>query len=84
MITPTEGEYTMTVYADFFNDKGNVRPAARSLAKNDGFAIVKAALEAAGHTVLVDGQGSLYIQVGVANEQPIYFRLDNAITTSVR
>lgn len=74
----------MKIYADFFNDKGNVRPAARSLAKNDGFEAVKTALEAAGYVVSVDAQGSLYVQVGTANGQPVYFRLDNAVTTSIR
>lgn len=74
----------MKTYADFFNDKGNVRPAARSLAKTDGFETVKAALEAAGYEVLVDGAGSLYIQVGVANGKPVYFRMDNAVTLTVK
>ena len=74
----------MKVYADFFNDKGNVRPAARSEAKNDGYEAVKAALLAAGLEVAVDASGSIYVTLGTANAKPVYFRMDNAVTVTIK
>ena len=88
-MTPTKGKYYMKTIANFYNEKGNVRPAARSEAKTEGFNLVKAALEAAGLPVTVDGFGSLYVPVGVAvdaegAETTVLLRLDNVITTTVR
>lgn len=78
----------MKHFAEFYNDKGNVRPAARSEAKNLGFEMVKSALEAAGYEIHIDGTGSFYVTVGDATGPsgtvPVYLRLDNAVTTVLK
>lgn len=75
----------MKTYTDFLTDKGNVRPAARALAKADGIAAITAALEDAGHDVTVDTLGSLVVKVGVTDSgTPIFVRLDAVVTTVVR
>lgn len=75
----------MKTYTDFLTDKGNVRPAARALAKADGLAAIVSALNDAGHDVSTDANGSLVVQVGKTdNGTPIYVRLDAVITTIVK
>jgi hypothetical protein len=75
----------MKTYTEFFNEKGNVRPAARALAKADGLASITAALDNAGLVVATDSFGSLVVKVGVAdNGTDIYVRLDAVVTTEVR
>jgi hypothetical protein len=75
----------MKTYTEFFNDKGNVRPAARALAKADGLASITDALDNAGLVVVTDSFGSLVVKIGVAdNGADIYVRLDAVVTTSVR
>lgn len=75
----------MKTYTDFLTDKGNVRPAARALAKADGLAAIVSALNDAGHDVSTDANGSLVVQVGKSDTgTPIYVRLDAVITTVVK
>lgn len=78
----------MKHFAEFYNDKGNIRPAARSEAKNLGFEMVKSALETAGYEFHIDGTGSFYVTVGdatgPAGTAPIYYRLDGAITVNLK
>lgn len=75
----------MKTYTEFFNDKGNVRPAARALAKADGLASITDALDNAGLVVVADSFGSLVVKVGVAdNGTDIFVRLDAVVTTLVR
>jgi hypothetical protein len=75
----------MKTYTDFINDKGNIRPAARALAKADGLAAIVSALNDAGHDVSTDTSGSLLVQVGVAQDgTPVYIRLDAVVTTTIR
>lgn len=74
----------MKTYTEFFNEKGNIRPATRSLVKADGIASITAALNDAGMDVAVDSLGSLVVKVGVADGQDIYIRLDAVVTTTIR
>ena len=75
----------MKTYTDFLTDKGNVRPAARALAKADGLAAITDALDNAGLVVATDSLGSLVVKVGVSdNGTDIYIRLDAVVTTQVR
>jgi hypothetical protein len=75
----------MKTYTDFLTDKGNVRPAARALAKADGLAAITDALDNAGLVVVADSLGSLVVKVGVSdNGTDIYIRLDAVVTTEVR
>jgi hypothetical protein len=75
----------MKTYTDFLTDKGNVRPAARALAKADGLAAITDALDNAGLVVVTDSLGSLVVKVGVSdNGTDIYIRLDAVVTTEVR
>jgi hypothetical protein len=75
----------MKTYTDFINDKGNIRPAARALAKADGLAAIVSALNDAGHDVSTDSLGSLVVKVGVAQDgTSIYVRLDAVVTTTIR
>jgi hypothetical protein len=75
----------MKTYTDFLTDKGNVRPAARALAKADGLAAITDALDNAGLVVATDSLGSLVVKVGVSdNGTDIYIRLDAVVTTEVR
>ena len=75
----------MKTYTDFLTDKGNVRPAARALAKADGLAAITDALDNAGLVVVADSLGSLVVKVGVSdNGTDIYIRLDAVVTTLVR
>lgn len=75
----------MKTYTDFLTDKGNVRPAARALAKADGLASITAALDLAGFDVSTDTLGSLVVKVGTTdNGSAIYVRLDAVVTTSIR
>jgi hypothetical protein len=73
----------MKKYPEFFNDKGNVRPAARSEAKADGLAMAHDAL--ASLDVSVDSNGSFLVPIGTAGDgTTIYLRLDAVVTTTVR
>jgi hypothetical protein len=75
----------MKTYTDFLTDKGNVRPAARALAKADGLAAITSALNRAGLDVSTDANGSLVVEVGSTdNGTAIYIRLDAVITTIVK
>jgi hypothetical protein len=75
----------MKTYTDFINDKGNVRPAARALAKADGLAAITDALSNADLTVDTDSQGSLVVLIGKTTDgTSIYVRLDAVVTTSIR
>jgi hypothetical protein len=75
----------MKTYTDFLTDKGNVRPAARALAKADGLADITNALNNFGLPVSVDSLGSLVVKVGMTDTGlPIYVRLDAVVTTSIR
>lgn len=75
----------MKTYTDFLTDKGNVRPAARALAKADGLAAITSALNKAGLDVSTDANGSLVVKVGSTdNGTAIYIRLDAVITTVVK
>jgi hypothetical protein len=75
----------MKTYTDFLTDKGNVRPAARALAKADGLAAITSALNDAGLDVSTDANGSLVVEVGSTdNGTAIYIRLDAVITTIVK
>jgi hypothetical protein len=75
----------MKTYTDFLTDKGNVRPAARALAKADGLAAITEALDNAGLIVVADSLGSLVVKVGESdNGTDIYIRLDAVVTTEVR
>jgi hypothetical protein len=75
----------MKTYTDFLTDKGNVRPAARALAKADGLAAITSALNDAGLDVSTDANGSLVVEVGSTdNGTAIYIRLDAVITTVVK
>jgi hypothetical protein len=75
----------MKTYTDFLTDKGNVRPAARALAKADGLAAITSALNDAGLDVSTDTNGSLVVEVGSTdNGTTIYIRLDAVITTIVK
>jgi hypothetical protein len=75
----------MKTYTEFLNEKGNVRPAARALAKADGLAAITDALDNAGLVVVVDSLGSLVVKIGVTDTgSDIYIRLDAVVTTSIR
>jgi hypothetical protein len=74
----------MKTYTDFLTDKGNVRPAARALAKADGLASITAALDLAGLKVSTDSLGSLVVKVGTTGNTDIYVRLDAVVTTNIR
>ena len=75
----------MKTYTDFLTDKGNVRPAARALAKADGLAAITEALDDAGLVVSTDSLGSLVVKVGTTdNGTAIYVRLDAVVTTDIR
>jgi hypothetical protein len=74
----------MKTYTDFLTDKGNVRPAARALAKADGLASITAALDLAGLNVSTDSLGSLVVKVGTTGNTDIYVRLDAVVTTNIR
>jgi hypothetical protein len=75
----------MKTYTEFFNEKGNVRPAARALAKTDGLAAIVSALTKSSLSVKTDDLGSLYVLVGTtSNGDDIFVRLDAVITTSIR
>jgi hypothetical protein len=75
----------MKTYTDFLTDKGNVRPAARALAKADGLAAITSALNDAGLDVSTDSNGSLVVLVGnTDNGTSIFVRLDAVITTIVK
>jgi hypothetical protein len=75
----------MKTYTDFLTDKGNVRPAARALAKAEGLDLITNALTDAGLDVSVDSFGSLVVQVGSTDSgTAIFVRLDAVVTTVVR
>ena len=75
----------MKTYTEFLNEKGNVRPAARALAKADGLAAITDALDNAGLVVVADSLGSLVVKIGVTDTgSDIYIRLDAVVTTSIR
>ena len=75
----------MKTYTDFLTDKGNIRPAARSLAKADGLAAIITALDNAGLDTMSDSNGSLVVKVGVTdNGTPIFIRLDAVVTLVVK
>lgn len=75
----------MKTYTEFFNEKGNVRPAARALAKTDGLAAIVSALTKAGLSVKADSLGSLNVLVGTTdNGSDIFVRLDAVVATSIR
>jgi divalent metal cation (Fe/Co/Zn/Cd) transporter len=75
----------MKTYTEFLNEKGNVRPAARALAKTDGLATIVTALENDGLDVSTDSLGSLVVKVGVTDTGlPIFIRLDAVVTTLIR
>ena len=75
----------MKTYTEFFNEKGNVRPAARALAKTDGLAAIVSALTKSSFSVKTDDLGSLYVLVGTTDKgDDIFVRLDAVITTSIR
>jgi hypothetical protein len=75
----------MKTYTDFLTDKGNVRPAARALAKADGLSAITSALNKAGLDVSTDANGSLVVLVGnTDNGTSIFIRLDAVITTIVK
>jgi hypothetical protein len=75
----------MKTYTEFLNEKGNVRPAARALAKTDGLAAIVTALENDGLDVSTDSLGSLVVKVGVTDTGlPIFIRLDAVVTTLIR
>lgn len=75
----------MKTYTDFLTDKGNIRPAARSLAKADGLAAIISALDDAGLDTVSDTNGSLVVKVGVTESgSPIFIRLDAVVTLVVK
>jgi hypothetical protein len=75
----------MKTYTEFLNEKGNVRPAARALAKADGLTAITDALDNAGLVVSTDSLGSLVVKIGVTDTgSDIYIRLDAVVTTSIR
>lgn len=74
----------MKTYTEFFNEKGNVRPAARALAKTDGVAAIVSALTKSGLSVKTDSTGSLNVLIGTTGTTDIFVRLDAVITTNIR
>ena len=74
----------MKTFAEFFNDKGNVRPAARKEAKEYGIEMVRNAFEEAGIVGPMNEKGSFFVVVGEANGQTIYLRLDPVITLDLK